>query len=171
MKGAADVGKLKALWLILLAASVAAVLSAGTLAAYNQTMELSGTLRPARFVFKVNGSGEETQPLGVQELVPGGRTTFDIKIDTSGSEVGVDVLLEVGAFGSALPPGIQVWVDGESIGATGSSTKTYRGLDGSRTVPVEVFWNTTLEELLTQYQESQNFTLSLSASVTATQAA
>ena len=171
MKGAADVGRLKALWLILLAASVAAVLSAGTLAAYTKTMEISGNIRAARFVFNVNDSGEETQSLGVRELVPGGRTTIDIKIDTSGSEVGVDVLLEVGAFGSALPPGIQVWVDGESIGPTGSSTKTYRGLDGSRTVPVEVFWNTTPEELLTQYQESQNLTLSLSASVTATQAA
>ena len=164
-------GKLKALWLILLAASVAAVLSAGTLAAYTKTMELSGTTRAARFVFKVNGSGEETQSLGVRELVPGGRTTFDIEIDTADSEVGVDVLLKVDASGSALPPGVQVRVDGESIGATGSSAKTYRGLDGSRTVPVEVLWDITPEELLAQYQESQNFSLSLSASVTATQAA
>ena len=164
-------GRLKAFWLILLAATAVAVLSAGTLAAYNKTVKETGTIRAARFVFKVNNSGEETQSLGVRELVPGGRTTFNIGIDTAGTEVGLDVSLKVSASGSALPPGIQVWVDGESIGSTGSCTKTYRGMDSPRTVPVEVFWNTTPDELLAQYQDSQNFALSLSANVTATQTA
>ena len=163
--------RLKALWLILLTVSVAAVLSAGTLAAYNQTTELSGSIRAARFEFLVNGSGEETQSLGVRELVPGGRETFDILIDTSGSEVGVDVALKVSASGSQLPPGIVVLVDGESIGSTGSCTKKYPGVENPRTVSVEVWWDATLDELMARYQDSQNFTLSLSASVTATQAA
>jgi len=167
------VGRLKALLLMLLAVSTAAVLSAGTLAAYNQTIDATGTVRSARMVFKVNGSGEETQSLGACELQPGGSTTFDIVIDTAGTEVGLDVALKVNASGSELPPGLSVCVDGEPIGpsGTGSCTRTYPGMDGaSRTVPVIVQWNATTDELMKLYEGSQNFKLDLSATVTATQA-
>lgn len=167
-------GRLKVFWLILLAATAVAVLSAGTLAAYNQTMELSGTIRAARFVFNVNGSGEETQSLGVRELAPGGSpAAFDVVIDTRGAEVAMDVALNVSASGSDLPPGLSILVDGEPIGSsgTGSRTATYSGMkDSCRTVPIVVSWNATKDELLALYQNSRNFTLSLSASVTATQA-
>ena len=167
-------GRYKAFWLVLLTVSVAAVLSAGTLAAYNQTFELAGTISAARMVFNINGSGEESQSIGVRELQPGLSTTFDIEIDTEGTEVPLDVALKVTSSGSDLPPSISVCVDGTSVSdsGTGTCTAAYSGMNGSsRTVPVVVSWNATPDQLKTQYGSSRDFNLSLLATVTATQAA
>ena len=47
----------------------------------------------------------------------------------------------------------------------------YPGMDGaSRKVPVVVQWNATTDELMKLYEDSRNFKLDLSATVTATQA-
>jgi len=172
-KEATNVGRLKAFWLVLLTMSVAAVLSAGTLAAYNQTFDLTGTIGAERMVFNVNGSGEESQSMGVRELWPGENTTFEIEIDSTGTEVALDVALKVTSSGSDLPPGLSVRVDGASVGdsGTGTCTATYSGMKGSsRTVPVVVSWNATPSQLKAQYGSSRDFNLSLLASVTATQA-
>lgn len=166
-------GRLKALLLILLAVSVVAVLSAGTLAAYNRTIHESGTIRAARMVFDVNGSGKETQALEARTLRLGDSTTYEIKIDTKGSEVAMDVDLMVNASGRDLPPGVSVRVDGDPVDLSGGSHSVrYPGVkDAAFTVPVEVSWNAAPEELAALYEDSRNFTLSLSATVTATQAA
>ncbi len=167
-------GRLKGFWIVLLTMSVAAVLSAGTLAAYNKTIELNSTITSARMVFKVNGIGDETQSLGVRELRPGESTTYNIVIDTVGTEVALDVQLKVTSSGSDLPPGLSVRVDGTSVGpsGTGTCTATYSGMEGSsRTVPVVVSWSATVDQLKTQYGSSRNFTLDLASTVTATQAA
>ncbi len=169
-------GRLKALFLILLIVSAAAVLSAGTLAAYNQTIEVMGTIRAARMEFNVNGSGTETQPLCNLALLPGEKKTFNIEIDTKGTEVGLDVELKVTASGDKLPPGLSVEVDGRSVDlyGLGGVSSNYR-MDGDsvsrKEVPVVILWDATQEELMGLYGESQNFTLRLSATVTATQAA
>jgi len=166
-------GRNKALWLVLLSAAVVAVLSAGTLAAYNRTIDLSGLITASKMVFQVNGSGEETQSLGVREIEPGGSTTFDIVIDTAGTEVAMDVALSVTAAGTDLPPGLSVRVDGSSLGSSGTGTWSgeYANMMGtSRTVPVVVSWDATADQLKGVYSESRNFTLSLEATVVAAMA-
>jgi hypothetical protein len=173
LKGVTGVGRRKALLLILLALSVAAVLSAGTLAAYNMTLDVDGVITASQMVFKVNGSGAETQPLSSPSLKPGESATIPIAIDTAGTAVPMDVTLSVTASGGNLPPGLEVTVDGNSVGASGTGTRTlgYPGLNGqARTVSVVVSWNATAEQLKSLYDKSTTFTLSLSATVTATQA-
>jgi hypothetical protein len=169
---ASDVGRLKAFWLILLAATTVAVLSAGTLAAYNQKIDMTCAIRAAQMVFKVNGGGEETQPLGDFDLKPGDSKICPITIVTEGTEVALNVALKVNASGCDLPQGVLVKVDGEQIDpCAGSRTITYPGMNGdSHTVSVEVLWNATMDELAKCYKESKNFKLNLSATVTATQA-
>jgi len=167
------VGRVKAFWLVLLSLAVAAVLSAGTLAAYSATDLLTGSIQAKVMVFQINGSGEQTQSLGTASLKPGESTSFSIVINTSGTEVALNVALSVTASGSNLPPGLSVTVDGTSVGASGTGTyqATFNGMEGSsRTVPVAVAWNATKEQLKALYNKSTTFTLSLSATATATQA-
>lgn len=167
-------GRYKAFWLVLLAASIAALLSAGTLAAYNKSTELNSTITSARMVFIVNGSGEETQSMGAREIWPGESTTFEIEIDTTGTEVAFDVTLKMTSSGSDLPPGLSVLVDGTPLETpgTGNYTAIYLGMKGlSRTVTVVVSWDATADQLKTQYGSSRDFMLSLSATVNAAQAA
>lgn len=157
--------RLKALLLMLLAVLVVAVLTTGTLAAYNRTIDQSGSIHAAKMVFKVNHSGEETQPLGDLELRPGDSKPFDIEIDTEGTEVGLDVALKLDLSGSEIPPGLSVSVDG-----TGSNTATFSMKGTSRKVPVVVSWNAKPDDLVKLYDGSRDFNLDLSATVTATQA-
>ena len=158
-------GRMKALLLMLLAVLVVAVLTTGTLAAYNRTIDQSGSIHAAKMVFKVNDSGEATQPLGNLELRPGENKPFDIEINTEGSEVALDVLLKMALSGSELPLGLSINVDN-----TGGDTVAYAMKGTSRMVPVVVSWNATPEELMKLYEGSRNFMLELSATVTATQA-
>ena len=165
-------GRRKAIILILLALSVAAVFTAGTLAAYNMNIDVEGVITASQMVFKVNGSGAETQLLSSPSLKPGGSATIPIAIDTSGTAVPMDVTLSVTASGANLPPGLNVKVDGISIGASGMGTcsLSYPGMNGqARMVPVIVSWNATAEQLKSLYDKSTTFTLSLAATVTATQ--
>ncbi|NLF27270.1 MAG: hypothetical protein GX592_05175 [Clostridiales bacterium] len=166
-------GRLKKFWLVLLSASVVAVLSVGTLAAYNATIQLNGGISAARMAFVVNGSGEETQTLGMRELSPGESTTYNIVVDTSGTEVAMDVALDITASGSDLPPGLSVRVDGAPVGSagTGTAAAVYENMSGAtRTVPIVVSWSATPDQLKSQYPQSRSFALFLSVTATATQA-
>ncbi len=78
----------------------------------------------------------------------------------------LDVSLSVTASGSEIPPGLEVMVDGNSVGAsgTGTYTATYPGMNGTeRSVPVVVSWNAASRQLKGAYDGSRTFSLSLSA--------
>lgn len=165
--------KWKAFWLVLLASSVAAILSAGTLAAYTASTNLLGLVTAKSMVFQVNGSGSETQSLGVRELRPGESTAFEIAIDTSMTEVAMDVTLRLTASGTDLPPGVSVRLDGHNVGSSGNGTRTlsYKGMQGSVVkIPAMILWDITQDELAALYSGSRQFTLNLSATLEAIQA-
>ncbi len=71
-------GRIKVFWLVLLSSRSPRFLSAGTLAAYQATSEMSATIVAGRMVFEVNGGGSETQSLGAAQIGPGGSASFPI---------------------------------------------------------------------------------------------
>ena len=75
VKEAAEVGRLNALFLMLLTVPVVAMMSAGTLAACNRRSNGQEPKSAARMVFHAILIGEGTQSLGVPELQPGKSTT------------------------------------------------------------------------------------------------